>query len=203
MTAPELPARPFVQTLRAGGTLHRAHDVSRGAIFFGPGAGNPPLYRFDAPGGEYGVCYLGVDEEAAFVEGVLHRAIPRRIISAKMLAARAISVIHILDDIRAVRLYGQYLVGNGATAAVVHGDDYHGLSQPWSKAIHDHPVGVDGILLHGQTRRLGDGAGALRARRTQDRGRCEARALRPRFAHASPAGPLRHRPGAVAVGTTG
>ncbi|HEV3048931.1 MAG TPA: RES family NAD+ phosphorylase, partial [Longimicrobium sp.] len=111
-----------------------------------PGAGNPPLYRFDAPGGGYGVCYLGVDEEAAFVEGVLHRAIPRRIISARTLAARAISVIHILEDIRAVRLYGQYLVGNGATAAVVHGDDYRGLSQPWSKAIHDHAVRADGIL---------------------------------------------------------
>jgi hypothetical protein len=146
MTAPELPARLSVQTLRAGGTLHRAHNVSLGAIFFGPGAGNPPLYRFDAPGGEYGVCYLGVDEEAAFVEGVLHRAIPRRIISAKTLASRAISAIHILDDIRAVRLYGQYLVGNGATAAVVHGDDYRGHSQAWSKAIHDHPASADGIL---------------------------------------------------------
>ena len=146
MTPPELPARLSVQTLRAGGTLYRAHNVGLDAIFFGPGADNPPLYRFDSPDGGYRVCYLGVDEEAAFVEGVLHRAIPRRIISAKTLRTRAITEIRIEEDIRAMRLYGQYLVGNGATAAVVHGDDYRDLSQPWSRAIHDHPMRPDGIL---------------------------------------------------------
>lgn len=104
------------------------------------------MYRFDSPDGRYGVCYLGLTEEAAFVEGVLHRGIPRRIISEKTLANRAISDIQVQEDIRAVRLHGRHLVGNGATAAVVHGDDYRGLSQPWSRAIHDHPTRPDGIV---------------------------------------------------------
>lgn len=146
MTSPEVAGKLSVQVLRAGGTLHRAHNLGRGAIFFGPGAGEPPKYRFDAPDGGYGVCCLGLSEEAAFVEGVLHRAIPRRMISERTLSARAISVVHIQEDIRAVRLYGRYLIGNGATAAVVHGDDYTGLSQPWSAAIHNHTAGADGIL---------------------------------------------------------
>jgi hypothetical protein len=118
-TRPELPATLSIQTLHAGHILHRAHNATLGAVFFGPGAGNPPLYRFDSPDGLYGVCYLGVTEEAAFVEGVLHCAVPRRIISEKTLANRAISAVHLREDIRAVRLYGPYLVGNGATAAVV------------------------------------------------------------------------------------
>lgn len=144
-SAPELPPRLSIQTIRAGGVLHRAHNVALGAIFFGPGKGEPPKYRFDSPDRTYGVCYLGLNEDTAFIEGVIHRAIPRRVISEKMLSARAISVIHVQEDIRAVRLYGRYLVGNGATAAVAHGDDY-GLAQSWSKAIHDHPASVDGIL---------------------------------------------------------
>lgn len=92
------------------------------------------------------MCYLGLSEEAAFVEGVLHQPLPRRVFSGASLAARAIATVGIEENIRAVRLYGRYLIGNGADAAVVHGDDYPGLSQPWSKAVHDHPDQVDGIL---------------------------------------------------------
>ncbi|HEX8691757.1 MAG TPA: RES family NAD+ phosphorylase [Longimicrobium sp.] len=146
MIVPDVSARLSIRKLSAGRELHRAHNTDRDAIFFGPGAGNPPKYRFDAPDGSYGVCYLGLGEEAAFIEGVIHRAVPRRVISEKTLAKRAISVVHIRQEIRAVRLYGKYLVGAGADAAVVHGDDYPGLSQPWSKAIHDHAANVDGIL---------------------------------------------------------
>lgn len=146
MTAPVVSAKLSVRKLAAGRALYRAHNASRGAIFFGPGAGSPPKYRFDAPDGSYGVCYLGLSEEAAFVEGVIHRAVPRRIISEKTLAARAISTVHVREEIRAARLYGKYLVGTGADAAVVHGNDFAGLSQPWSKAIHDHADAVDGII---------------------------------------------------------
>jgi RES domain len=146
MTPPVLPAKLATRTLRAGTILYRAHSVGLGAVFFGPGAGEPPKYRFDSPDGGYRVCYLGLNEEAAFIEGVIHAAIPRRIISQARLAARAISVIHVQQDIRAVRLYGRHMVGNGATATVAHGDDYSGLSHPWSKAIHGHSATADGIL---------------------------------------------------------
>lgn len=142
----DIADRLSVRTLRAGGTLHRAHAVSAGMIFFGPGAGNAPRYRFDSPDGSYGVCYLGLSEEAAFVEGVLHQPLPRRVFSEASLAARAIATVRIEENIRAVRLYGRFLIGNGADAAVVHGDDYAGRSQPWSNAIHAHRDLVDGII---------------------------------------------------------
>ena len=146
MTLPDVAERLSIRTLRAGGILYRAHSTDLGAIFFGPGEGKVPVFRFDAPDASYGVCYLGLTEEAALIEGVIHRSIPRRTISDRALARRAISAIHVREKIRAVRLYGKYLVGNGADAAVTHGNDYPGLSQPWSKAIHDHADQVDGIV---------------------------------------------------------
>lgn len=142
----EIADRLSVRSLGAGAILHRAHGVGVGVIFFGPGKGRAPAYRFDSPDGSYGVCYLGLSEEAAFVEGVLHQPVSRRVFSEASLAARAIATVRIEENIRAVRLYGKYLIGNGADAAVVHGDDYQGLSQPWSKAVHAHADQVDGIL---------------------------------------------------------
>ncbi len=142
----DIADRLSVRILRAGGTLHRAHGAGAGAIFFGPGEGKAPRYRFDSPDGSYGVCYLGLSEEAAFAEGVLHQPLPRRVFSEASLAARAIATVRIEENIRAVRLYGRFLIGNGADASVVHGDDYQGVSQPWSRAIHEHHGRVDGIL---------------------------------------------------------
>ena len=146
MTRPELPRSLAVRTLAAGSVLYRAHGVERGAIFFGPVAGEAPRSRFDAPDGSYRVMYLGLTDEAAFIEGVIHSAVPRRIISERTLAQRAISTVHVIRPIRAARLYGRYLVRNGAEAAVAHGADYAGVSRPWSGAIHAHADEVDGIL---------------------------------------------------------
>lgn len=53
---PRFPAGLLSTTL-AGEILVRIHRTGQGAVFFGPGAGNPPRYRFDAPGGEYGTLY--------------------------------------------------------------------------------------------------------------------------------------------------
>ncbi|HET6764968.1 MAG TPA: RES family NAD+ phosphorylase [Longimicrobiaceae bacterium] len=126
--------------------LYRAHGVEYGAIFFGPAPGDAPRFRFDAPDGSYRVMYLGLTDEAAFIEGVIHSAVPRRIIAERTLAQRAISSVHVLHEVRVARLYGKYLVRNGADGGVVHGGDYSGVSRPWSKAIHAHADGVDGIL---------------------------------------------------------
>ena len=143
---PEAADRLSIRSITVGTILHRAHRADLDAIWFGPGRGNLPQYRFDAPDGCYQVCYLGLTERAAFVEGVVHRAVPRRIISEKTLAARAISEVHVVEKIRAARLYGKYLIPTGATNAVTHGEPYETVSQPWSKAIHEHPDHVDGIL---------------------------------------------------------
>jgi hypothetical protein len=143
---PEISERLSVRTIFAGAVLHRAHRHDLAPIWFGPGARNPPKYRFDAPDGSFQVCYLGLSERAAFVEGVLHKAIPRRIISGRMLAERAISEVKVINKLQVARVYGKYLIPTGASTTVTHGEPYEIMSQPWAKAIHDHKDGVDGIM---------------------------------------------------------
>ena len=135
-----------VQTIKRGRVLYRAHNHEHGAVWFGPSPGEEPKYRYDSHDGSYRVCYVGLSERAAFVEGVLHKAVPRRTISRKKLAERMISEIRVVTDIRAVRLYGEHLIPLGATATVAHGEPYKAVSWPWSRALFDHPTQVDGIV---------------------------------------------------------
>lgn len=143
---PEVAERLSVESFAPGSILHRAHSASLDAIWFGPEPGEKPKYRFDSHDGTYRVCYLGLTERAAFVEGVLHRAIPRRTISEKTLAARTLSEVRVIEEIRAARLYGEYLIPTGATAEVAHGEPYDTVSWPWSRAIFEHVDQVDGIV---------------------------------------------------------
>lgn len=135
-----------IQTIGPGATLYRAHSRDVGAIWFGPAPGARPMYRYDSHDGSYRVCYLGMSERAAFVEGVLHRAVPRRLISEKTLSARAVAEVRVLEPIRAARLFGEHLIPTGATAEVAHGEPYATVSWPWSRAIFDHRDQVDGII---------------------------------------------------------
>lgn len=143
---PEIAESLSVQIIERGETLYRAHSSTQGALWFGPAQGESPRYRYDSHDGSYRVCYLGMSERAAFVEGVLHRAIPRRLVSKKSLTERAIAEIHVVEDLRLARLYGEHLIPTGATAEVAHGEPYATASWPWSRAIFDHADDVDGIL---------------------------------------------------------
>jgi hypothetical protein len=142
---PELPGRLPIQRIAAGTVLYRAHTPPRSALFFGPNPGNPPTHRFHAPDGSFRACFAGLSESAAFAEGVLHGPVPTALVSAATLTARAIAELHVVETIRAIPLYGRYLMRLGATSTVTHGDDY-AVSQGWAKAIHDHPRAPDGIF---------------------------------------------------------
>lgn len=74
MKVPEIAVELPTHTVAAGEILHRAHAADRPVFFFGPEAGSPPTQRFHAPDGSFKVCFFGLDERAAFVEGVIHRA---------------------------------------------------------------------------------------------------------------------------------
>src|SRR5688500_3408717 len=114
----DLASHPLpLVTLRSGTWLFRSHPVDRGPIWFGLGAGRAPEYRFDAPGGEYGVLYAGRTDVAAFVETFL-RDLPVRVVSRTNLELRAITPLALTRNLRLVRLYGPSLVKLGATAAV-------------------------------------------------------------------------------------
>lgn len=142
---PELPGRLPIQRIAAGTVLYRTHTPPRSALFFGPSPGSPPTQRFHAPDGSFRTCFAGLSQEAAFAEGVLHGPVPTALVSSATLLARSIAELHAVEPIRALPLYGRYLMRLGATSTITHGDDY-AVSQAWAKAIHDHPHAPDGIL---------------------------------------------------------
>ena len=55
----------------AGTPLFRIHRRDRNPIFFGPGQGVAPTYRFDSLTGAFGVLYVGLSLAAAVAETLL------------------------------------------------------------------------------------------------------------------------------------
>ena len=136
--------------IAAGTTVWRIHPVGRDAIWFGPGAGNPPTHRFDDPKGEYGVCYFGRTAMPAFVESFL-RGLPARAVSRAYLATRSLSECVVTRNLRVVQAYGPGLIRLGTTAAVASARGRRGSyahAQAWSRALHDHPTRPDGVAYH-------------------------------------------------------
>lgn len=142
---PDLHQRPLsLRTLKAGAVLWRIHDQRYGAVWFGPAPGRPPANRFDAPGGEFRVCYTGLTPEASFAETFLRNP-GRRLLDVSTLSTRSLSRLAITRALRVARLHGPELARLGATAEVTHGTDY-GLSGRWSLALWSHRQSPDGIL---------------------------------------------------------
>lgn len=122
--------------------LVRVHRRIHGYDFFGRTKG----YRFDAPDTSYGVLYAGTSLEAAFSETFL-RDPPQDIVFQSELDARwRTSIAH--EPLNLLRAFGAGLRKIGVTAEI--GTCAYGISQAWSKAIHDHPDGFDGIVWAGR-----------------------------------------------------
>jgi hypothetical protein len=117
----------------------RSHRRDYGAIHFGRSGSN----RFDAPTGEYGVLYVAVDVQGAFVE-TFGRQIGRMIIAQEELEARALSSVVARRPLKLVDLVGSGLARIGADGRVATGD--YSISQPWGLALYHHPEQPDGLL---------------------------------------------------------
>lgn len=142
-----------IEVVPAGTILHRIHQTLHGPIWFGPGAGQPPVHRFDDPRGEYGVCYLAASRIGAFVETLL-RDRPSRVVSEANLAQLAVSALTLLRDVPVVKAHDEGLVRLGTTAAISGAKlEFPGASasqsyehaMAWSRALHDHPEAPEGI----------------------------------------------------------
>jgi hypothetical protein len=120
------------------------HDDRRDPIWFGPTPGSVPYGRFDAGGGEFRVCYLGLSPEAAFAETFLRNP-GRRVLDRTLLGSRALTVLTSRRPLSLVRLQGPGLARAGATAEVTHGSAYE-MARAWSLALWSHPARPDGIL---------------------------------------------------------
>lgn len=97
--------------------------------------------RFDDPKGKYGVCYLGADDYACFIE-TFGRA-RRKEIDRVLLSERGIAEVSASTVLKLVNITGRGLAHVGAAGEVSAGD--HILSQNWSRAFYEHSQEPDGI----------------------------------------------------------
>jgi hypothetical protein len=142
---PDLASRRLPRrTLAAETALWRIHDDRRDPVWFGPAPGVAARNRFDAPAGEFRVCYFGLSAEAAFAETFLRNP-GRRMLDRTLLGSRALTVLRNRRPLSVVRLHGPGLARAGATAEVTHGPTYD-LARAWSLALWSHPSRPDGIL---------------------------------------------------------
>jgi len=143
---PEPPGDPSalrVLVTRLRGVFYRTHSHRFGPLFFGKTAAS----RFDAPAGEFGVCYLARDRHGAFIETFGHETGVRFVTEAQ-LRERALARVTLTDRASALRLVdlrAEGLARIGADASLVTGLDL-GLAQRWSLSLHAHPRRPDGIL---------------------------------------------------------
>ncbi len=131
-----------VDRLGAGTPLFRVHRREHDPVFFGPGKGVAPTYRFDSPTGAFGVLYAGLSLEAAIAETLLRNP-HRRMVGYSDLADRASCVLTCARELRVVRLFGAGLQVVGCDNAISTGP--YDVCGAWADALWAHPERPDGI----------------------------------------------------------
>ena len=135
--------RIVLPIVTVGGRWFRTHEIEHSPIHYGVGA----TWRFNDPERRYGVLYLAQQPAGAFIESFGQLAttaeVPRRITSQE-LSRKALSELAPGRPVRLDDLTGKGLARVGADARIFAGDRKE--AQAWSKAIHDHPSEVDGLL---------------------------------------------------------
>lgn len=127
-----------------GALLYRTNDVQfPDPAYFG----RAPTYRFNAPDGSYGVCYLATSLTGSLLETL---AISRPdegkwFVTSAELRARYVARATTKRPLRFAYLADDGLQLLGIDLRVTGGNDYL-LSRAWSGAIHQHAAQVDGIF---------------------------------------------------------
>jgi hypothetical protein len=130
--------------LPAGTPLFRIHRAVHGPIFFGPGSGEPPTYRFDSASGAFGVLYVALDFAGALVETLLRN--PRRkMVGESEIEARSVSVLRCRRDLAVVRLYGAGLQRLGLDNSISTGP--YEPCGAWADALFAHPEAPHGVAF--------------------------------------------------------
>ncbi|HEY3719235.1 MAG TPA: RES family NAD+ phosphorylase [Roseiarcus sp.] len=133
-----------IDPLPAGVPVFRVHRLEHDPMFFGPGAGVPPTYRFDSSSGAFGVLYVGLTLAGAVVETLLRNP-ARRMVDYPDVVARAFSEIRARRILRLARLHGTGLQQIGCDNAISTGP--YGPCGAWSDALWAHPSAPDGIAF--------------------------------------------------------
>jgi hypothetical protein len=121
-------------------SLFRTHGIHRNPL----SSGNSGWNRFDSPDGSYAVIYLGCDPFCAFIETFAHAA-GTRAVTTTALKGKAITELKPAHPILLVDLTESgSLVRIGADSRLFAAE--YNVSQPWAKALHDHPAQAHGLL---------------------------------------------------------
>lgn len=127
----------------AGDPLFRVHCSNLAPVFYGPGPGKPPSYRFDCLSGRFGVLYIAPGPDAAMIETLLRN--PQRLtVSYSDIRIRSLSILQATRDLHLVEAMGAHLSRLGTTGAMSTGP--YDPCGAWSDALFDHPDRPDGIL---------------------------------------------------------
>lgn len=138
-----LPDDPPVAEVPVTQVLWRVHRLEHEPVWFGPAPGAAPLGRFDAPGGEYGVCYFAATLGVALLE-TLVRGLKVPIIPRTELAVRSASSLALAEPLRMLRLEGKGLASFGLSAHEVTSDDVSDC-RDLARRLHETLGDVDGI----------------------------------------------------------
>src|SRR5215207_2620007 len=133
-----LPPDPPVVEVPVQSILWRVHARDRDALWFGPGTGKPLRSRFDAPGGEYGVCYFGGSLGVAIIETLVRgRRVP--LIPRSELEIRSATSFVPTESLQMLQLEGEGLPAFGLSAHKVTGPDYAECQDLALRVWRDHP----------------------------------------------------------------
>lgn len=133
-----------VDVLPARTELHRVHRTALHPIFFGPGAGAPPTYRFDSASGAFGVLYVALGFAGALVETLLRN--PRRKMVAQAdIEVRASSIVRCRRELRVVKLHGAGLQILGLDNSISTGP--YEPCGAWADALWAHSDEPDGLAF--------------------------------------------------------
>jgi len=131
--------------------VKRIHRRVRSPIFYNCKSRSTTVFRFDAPGDEYGVLYASESFSACMAETVIRDRFIGQVapilLSESELESRSISLLG-QDAPRLLRLadFTQPLFHLGFTTEVLTDPDYE-ASNAWSMAMFDHPQHLDGIYF--------------------------------------------------------
>ena len=138
-----LPKAPPIVEVPVTQVLWRVHRLEHDPLWFGPAAGDPPQGRFDAPAGEYGVCYFGAMPGVTILE-TLVRGLKVPIVPRSALQVRGLSAISPTQPLRMLQLEGKGLPGFGISAHEITGPDVTDC-QDLARRVHQKLKNVDGI----------------------------------------------------------
>jgi hypothetical protein len=138
-----LPTDPPLVDVPVTQVLWRVHPASFDPIWFGPAAGDPPKGRFDAPCGEYGICYFGATSGVSIME-TLVRGRKMSVIKPTELHDRALSSLSVATPLTVLQLEGKGLASFEISADAVSRGDYRSCQDLARRVYAEFDV-VDGI----------------------------------------------------------